>query len=373
MAKQTINIGASPNDGTGTPLRTSFDYTNQNFTELYTALGGGVGLPGATTQVIFNDGGTNLAGDAGLVYNKTTDALTVAGLVTAGSAAITGDLTVDTSTLKVDSTNNRVGIGTVSPAQPLHVRFDNAGTATVALFENQLTDFSVSTAGQIAVGSRGYNYTVLRQNPDGGASPSIGGNLDTVLANISALGAGYGKLILATQNTARLSVHETSGDVSIANGNVVMATSGKGIDFSATTGTGTSELLNDYEEGTFTPTVGGSTGNGTAVYTTQKGLYTKIGRIVQIQIFVEWNTGTATGNQTVIGLPFTSNSTTGNYSVLNTYPINISLTALHIATSSIPPSASIVNIYQIPTGGGADASVPCDAAGGFLLTGTYTV
>jgi hypothetical protein len=95
MSKQTINIGASPNDGTGTPLRTSFDYTNQNFTEIYTALGGGVALPGATTQVIFNDGGTNLAGDAGLVYNKTTDALTVAGLVTAGSATITGALTAN--------------------------------------------------------------------------------------------------------------------------------------------------------------------------------------------------------------------------------------------------------------------------------------
>ena len=133
MSKQTINIGASPNDGTGTPLRTSFDYTNQNFTELYTALGGGVGLPGATTQVIFNDGGTNLAGDAGLVYNKTTDALTVAGLVTAASATITGDLTVDTSTLKVDSTNNRVGIGTASPA----VIFDvTAVEADIAIFRS---------------------------------------------------------------------------------------------------------------------------------------------------------------------------------------------------------------------------------------------
>jgi hypothetical protein len=115
MSKQTINIGASPNDGTGTPLRTSFDYTNQNFTEIYTALGGGVALPGATTQVIFNDGGTNLAGDAGLVYNKTTDALTVAGLVTAGSATITGDLTVDTSTLKVVAASDVVGINTASP------------------------------------------------------------------------------------------------------------------------------------------------------------------------------------------------------------------------------------------------------------------
>jgi hypothetical protein len=128
MSKQTINIGASPNDGTGTPLRTSFDYTNQNFTELYTALGGGVGLPGATTQVIFNDGGTNLAGDAGLVYNKTTDALTVAGLVTAGSATITGDLTVDTNVLKVDTTNNRVGVNTATPSYPLHVVTNSVAT-----------------------------------------------------------------------------------------------------------------------------------------------------------------------------------------------------------------------------------------------------
>jgi hypothetical protein len=93
MAQQTINVGAAPNDGTGTPLRTAFQYTNSNFSELYTALGGGVGLPGATTQVIFNNGGTNLAGDAGLVYNKTTDALTIGGNVQAASATITGDLT----------------------------------------------------------------------------------------------------------------------------------------------------------------------------------------------------------------------------------------------------------------------------------------
>ena len=35
---------------------------------------------------------------------------------------VTGDLTVDTNTLFVDSTNNRVGVGTVSPAVPLHVK-----------------------------------------------------------------------------------------------------------------------------------------------------------------------------------------------------------------------------------------------------------
>ena len=35
MAKQTINIGTSANDGTGDPLRSAMDKTNDNFTELY--------------------------------------------------------------------------------------------------------------------------------------------------------------------------------------------------------------------------------------------------------------------------------------------------------------------------------------------------
>jgi hypothetical protein len=50
-----------------------------------------------------------------------TGAFSVTGLVTAGSATITGDLTVDTSTLKVDSTNNRVGIVQATPLYPLHL------------------------------------------------------------------------------------------------------------------------------------------------------------------------------------------------------------------------------------------------------------
>lgn len=40
MSKQIINIGTSPNDRTGDPLRTAFNKINQNFTELYTLTGG---------------------------------------------------------------------------------------------------------------------------------------------------------------------------------------------------------------------------------------------------------------------------------------------------------------------------------------------
>jgi len=54
------------------------------------------------------------------------------------------------------------------------------------------------------------------------------------------------------------------GDVTLSTGNLVIGTSGKGIDFSATPGTGTSELFADYEEGTYTPTFFDITvGNGT--------------------------------------------------------------------------------------------------------------
>jgi hypothetical protein len=63
---------------------------------------GGVGANG---QVIFNDGGV-LAGDPQFLWNKTTNLLTVT-----GSATITGDLTVDTSTLKVTASTDTVTVG----------------------------------------------------------------------------------------------------------------------------------------------------------------------------------------------------------------------------------------------------------------------
>jgi hypothetical protein len=91
MAQQTINVGASANDGTGSPLRTAFQFTNSNFSELYAALGGGTGLPGATNQVLFNNGSA-IAGDAGMTYNPSTDTMTLVNLVLSGTfAARNGD------------------------------------------------------------------------------------------------------------------------------------------------------------------------------------------------------------------------------------------------------------------------------------------
>ena len=68
-------------------------------------------------------------------------------------------------------------------------------------------------------------------------------------------------------------------------GNLVIVNSGNGIDFSATSGTGTSELFDDYEEGTWTPEYTTSDGDYASVsYTFQLGSYRKIGSLVFITL-----------------------------------------------------------------------------------------
>lgn len=98
-------------------------------------------------------------------------------------------------------------------------------------------------------------------------------------------------------------------DVEIHNANLVMATAGQGIDFSATSGTGTSELFDDYEEGTWTPTVTSTSGTITTLDNVE-GFYTKIGRQVTVQAHATTtNNGTGAGVLRFSGLPYTPVST----------------------------------------------------------------
>ena len=100
----------------------------------------------------------------------------------------------------------------------------------------------------------------------------------------------------------------TTGDATLTTGNLVIGTSGKGIDFSATSGAGTSELFNDYEEGTWTPVATFDSGTITTV-SYSSALYTKIGREVTVVVYVTMtDSGTGTGALNISGLPFTSSS-----------------------------------------------------------------
>jgi hypothetical protein len=124
------------------------------------------------------------------------------------------------------------------------------------------------------------------------------------------------------------------GDVTLSTGNLVIGTSGKGIDFSATPGTGTSELLNDYEEGNWTPTLVPDTAFTSITYeAARKGRYTKIGNVVIAEGRIRTTAiSGGSGGVRIGGLPFlTANDTyNGSCAIANAgsfaddFPMSIS-------------------------------------------------
>jgi hypothetical protein len=99
------------------------------------------------------------------------------------------------------------------------------------------------------------------------------------------------------------------GDVTLSTGNIIQGTAAKGFNFTANTPAAgmTSELLNWYEEGTFTPTLTTWTVIGAQSHT---GLYTRIGRQVTVVIQLSAATSIAsTGASTITGLPFSASGT----------------------------------------------------------------
>ena len=131
--------------------------------------------------------------------------------------------------------------------------------------------------------------------------------------------SGVTKKVSVADLTAGRAISGAS--VTASTGNFVVGTSGQGIDFSATPGTGTSELLDDYEEGTWTPTFA-ATGTGFAALTMDvvSATYTKVGRQVTVRGFIRTDnvdiTG-ATGDLILSGLPFASDDSNNGWSTLS--------------------------------------------------------
>ena len=188
-----------------------------------------------------------------LLYADTTTTLAKLADVATGNALISGGVGVAPSYGKIGLTTHVSGI------LPVANGGTNASSASITAFNN-ITGYSAS-------GATGTTTTNLVFS----TSPSI--TTPTLV-----------------------------GDATLSTGNLVIGTSGKGIDFSATPGTGTSELLADYEEGTFTPSLSGATG-----YSNQVGTYVKVGKIVHFQIQFTVTSGSPIG--TITGLPFTSANT----------------------------------------------------------------
>lgn len=134
-------------------------------------------------------------------------------------------------------------------------------------------------------------------------------------------------------------------DIELA-GNVVIGTAGKGIDFSADPSAAgmTSELLDDYEEGTWTPTLTFSSGSIT--YVSQIGTYTKIGNQVTLNFWIRVNTvSTPAGAISVASLPFNAGAT-GTRAATALRVNNFAITGYCVAWVSSSANTALLNDIQ---------------------------
>ena len=194
---------------------------------------------------------------------------------------VTGDLTVDTNTLKVDAANNRVGIGDAAPSRRLVVK-DTSG-----------------------------NCDVLIEGGNSNASQLLFGDQDAEVRGYVSYNHSSDRLRLGAGGSDRVSLD------------------GDGLKFGSDTAA--ANALDDAEYGSWTATLTGSaSAPSTAVTTT--GNYRKIGRLVFVECrFANVNTTGASGTCYVTGFPYSSVATFAGGDVMSQYTLNVNSTSANIA------------------------------------------
>ena len=179
-------------------------------------------------------------------------------------------------------------------------------------------------------------------------------------------------------NSGRAFAIDGNGNVTIDSGNLIMGTNGKGIDFSATEGSGaTASILDDYEEGTYTPTISASGVTYThptnydlrspsSVTNTNTVAYVKIGNMVYLQFAMFWNS--SNNIRYLITLPFTAR---GSAYALCITPASfqVDINGDMLGTLGIGNNSTAFDTYRIAkdTGTGGHGSVPLTASSEVII------
>ena len=279
-----------------------------------------------------------------------------------GNLTITEDLTVDTNTLHVDSTNNRVGVGTTSPENPIEIETTNklGGTFTgttdgeglrvtqtdytsgnyISLVEAPFDD--AQTAANVRIGAMfdgGGSHLAF------GTSNSFGSGITNTAMFIDQVG------FVGVGNTAPDTTLDVSGSgvpfevdstnsntykVQFKNNGTITSYLGTAADSFFFANASAAQLLRidsdgvkfgtdsaaanglaDYEEGTWTPAYTGGSSAPTVTHTNQIGRYVKVGQIVSASFRINTNgISGGSGAAFISGLPYASESVSSMFSSL---------------------------------------------------------
>ena len=242
----------------------------------------GVVVSGIVTATSFSGSGANLTNLPSQVTINNASGNRV--ITSDGGTTLNGE-----DTLRYDGTNFLIGTNTEAPYnnRNLTVAAGGSGNSTVAI--------------EIRSPSNGTGRVIFSD----GTSADSSANEGQVIYQQSDHKMLFG-VAANYQNMALESTGGTGADLNIIDGNLKFA-SGHGIDFSATAGTPSNggEILDDYEEGNFTPRLGGIT-NYSSYNITGQGHYVKIGKVVHVNIAfgnADLN-NSAAGRVMIYNLPF---------------------------------------------------------------------
>ena len=339
MAKQAINIGAEPNDGTGDPLRVAMDATNQNFNEVYNALGGNT-----VTNLINSNGQMELVGTSNklsFLYDEESDVLALDPAIYHGCVAHahnTGKLYYAHGTWrKLLSDNSASDI--TSYTDPLNpfvytTKVTNSETADYVLKSNNDGTYTwVPQAGG------GFTLTVQ----DEGTGLTTGATtLNFVGDGVVASGTGATKTITIAGGAATTSLQLTDTPSSYGTaGQVLRVNSGAdGLEFATVSGGGGASAFIDLTD---TPGALGSAG-----------------QILQVNsggTALEFVAAPAAGVNTFVALSDTPGALGSAGQILQ---VNSGGTALEFATASGGSGASRANESVTSTALGASSSADQD-------------
>ena len=299
------------------------------------------GTDSATTRYIFTDntntgdgrliiqsgGGSGGYGGAINLYShahasKPGDV--VAGISSGSSGSFRVNTTgIDTgSDVFIVKANGNVGIGTTSPNDKLHIKIGTNLNWQFGYPNSSVTTLAALNDAESAYVEGRIDASALTLNSQSGGNVGIGTTSPSQSLSVQATGgtvaeflgeggphgikiygndAGFGAIGHVSSGSYDLAIN-SSGVVAIPAGIEL----GSGADFTA------ANILDDYEEGTWSPQLVGSSGSaGTYAQSATTAVYTKIGNRVFFNCtFYVTNKGSYSGTSVITGLPFTNNGNT---------------------------------------------------------------